>query len=452
MLISTIILNWNRAQLLDLTLRSYAATVSAPYEIIVVDNASTDHSREVIRQARDLLPDMKAMLLDNNYGGEALNGALTEVAGDLVHISENDQLFLHGWSEHVRDAFLCFDDLGQLSLHGVVPTDQEAWEIKPGRLRFSKGKILYEAHDNVGTSSIIRSSLIREANICVRNIPSVSASSPKFPDDGKLSSDIKHAGSWCAWSDRYYVRNLGHELEEFERDAEYYRNNYSAKPWLGIEGWQKRVAMAAERRNVIRRSLLFPDEHIQPEKTQNPVGAKQSQLWSMFDGFTAEVEVLDFLYTLVRLIKPTNALETGTWLGRSAIAIASAMRDNGFGHLQTIELNDEVAAVARRRIEKSGLTEFVRIHVGDSLAFVPDQPGYQFALFDSEIAIRAAEFGHFYNHLEAGAVVVFHDTAEHHVGSADNITKLQEHSFVEGLFFETPRGLYVGKVKKTAVA
>lgn len=452
MLISTIVLSWNRARLLEQTLRSYAATVSGPYEIIVVDNASTDQSREIIRQARDQLPTLKTILLDENLGGRAINLAFTEITGDLIHISENDQGFLAGWSEHVRGSFLCFDDLGQLSLHGVVPTDQEAWGIKLGRLRFARGKILYEAHGNVGTSSIIRSSLIREANIRVSNIPNDIANSPLFPDDGKLSSDIKQAGYWCAWSDRYYVRNLGHELDEFERDPEYYRSNYSAKVWLGLEGWQNRIAKARERSKVVRRSLIFPNEPIQPEKSPNPVGTKQSQFWSMFDGCTAETEVLDFVYTLVRLIKPANALETGTWLGRSAIAIALAMRDNGFGLLQTIEKNEEVAAIASRTIEKFGLTDLVQIHVGDSLAFVPDRSNYQFALFDSDISIRANEFSRFYDHLDAGAVVVFHDTADHHANSASNITALQKERLVEGLFFDTPRGLYVGKVTKPPIA
>ena len=44
MRISTIVLNWNRQALLEQTLRSYAATVVGPCELMVIDNASSDGS------------------------------------------------------------------------------------------------------------------------------------------------------------------------------------------------------------------------------------------------------------------------------------------------------------------------------------------------------------------------------------------------------------------------
>jgi hypothetical protein len=142
---------------------------------------------------------------------------------------------------------------------------------------------------------------------------------------------------WCAWSDRYYVRNVGHEVSEFARDPDYYRQNYECKPWLGVEGWRKRLDATRSRPHSLRRSLVFPTATLQPEKTPGEIAGKSAQLWSMFHGNTAETEVLDFLYTLVRLVKPKHAVETGTWLGRSAVAIASAPRDNGFGHLISLD-------------------------------------------------------------------------------------------------------------------
>ncbi|WP_020177046.1 glycosyltransferase [Methyloferula stellata] len=450
MLISTIILNWNRALLLEQTLRSYAATAREPYEIVVVDNGSTDNSRTVIESLRHLIPKLKSIFLPENLGGEAINVALDKAAGDLIHISENDQLFGEGWSEHARHAFLCFPDLGQLSLHGISPPDEEAWAIKSAHLRFANGKILYEAQGNVGTSSIIRSSLIRDAHIRIYNIPTEHPDAFKFPDDGRLSDEIKQTGYWCAWSERYYVRNLGHELEEFARDPDYYRENYQSKSWLGLDGWQKRIATAQARRNIRRHSIVFPQAHVQPEKTQRQVATKPAQFWSMFDGFTAETEVLDFLYALIRMVKPENAIETGTWLGRSAAAIASGMRDNGFGRLFTIEHNEQTVSIARQLIDNAQLNTFVEIHIANSLEFDAGETRFQFALFDSEISIRAEEFRKFYDRLEPGATVVFHDTAEQHPGSADNVIDLKTMGLLEGMFFETPRGLFVGQVLKPA--
>jgi hypothetical protein len=156
MLISTIVLNWNRQTLLEQTLRSY------------------------------------------KVGTTTLNHLASAVTACIV---DNDQLER---SQHVRDCFAAFTGLGQLSLHGAVPTDDEAWEVKPAHLRFSKGKIVYEAEANVGTSSVIPAQVFR-AGVRLYNIPQDGAGTFKFPDDGRLSTDIKKLGLWCAWSDRYYV-------------------------------------------------------------------------------------------------------------------------------------------------------------------------------------------------------------------------------------------------------
>src|SRR5271166_4393556 len=447
MRISTIVLNWNRQALLEQTLRSYAATVVEPFELIVIDNASSDRSREVVEHCRTEIGSLQAIFLDDNLGGEAINLALERVTGDLIHISENDQLFLEGWSQHVRDCFTAFTGLGQLSLHGAVPTDDEAWELKPAHLRFSKGKVVYEANGNVGTASVIPAHVFCAGGVRVHNIPQDGAGRFKFPDDARLSADIKNLGLWCAWSDRYYVRNLGHEVSEFDRDPDYYRQNYESKPWLGVEGWRRRLDAVRSRPRFPRRSIVFPTETLQPEKTPGEIAGKSAQLWSMFDGNTAETEVLDFLYALVRLVKPEHAIETGSWLGRSAVAIASALRDNGFGHLISLESDSEVACCAMTQIRAAGLDEWVEIIAERSLNFQPRNE-LQFALLDSEGRFRAEGFRHFYEKLAAGATVVLHYTGSQHEGLADAIRELIAQGQLAGSFFPTPRGIFAGSARR----
>jgi hypothetical protein len=450
MRIASIVLNWNRAALLRQTLESYLATVAGPFELIIVDNASSDNSREVIEGFRSEFRSLKTIFLNENLGGEAINLALKGITGHLIHISENDQLFLDGLSQHVRDCFAAFAGLGQLSLHGVVPTDDEAWELKPTHLRFSKGKIVYEAHGNIGTSSLIPAHVFRAGGVRLHNIACNGTGSFKLPDDARLSADIKNLNLWCAWSDSYYVRNIGHEVNEFGRDPDYYRQNYQSKPWVGIDGFQRRLDAARSRPRASRRSVVFPGATLQPEKTPDKIAGQSSQLGSMFDGYAAEAEVIDFLYALVRMIKPEHALETGTWLGRSAIAIGSALRDNGFGYLTSLEADPEVARCAIAEIETADLHHWVKVVTNQSLNFQPEKE-LQFALFDSPIDIRAKEFRHFYGKLAAGASVVFPDTGAQHRGLADTITELITHGQLSGSFFPTPRGVFVGTVQRPPV-
>ena len=280
-LLSTIILNWNRSGLLRQTVESYIRTASGRFELFVVDNASTDGSRGFLgRLEADGLA--KVLYLSENIGGLAFNEAIPLTTGDLVHLSENDQVFLPGWLDHVNTSFQAFPGLGQLSLFSGVATDDEAHgDSALSDLRFARGKILYEVRGNVGTSSVLRASLLRERGIRLANIEHGKF---KFPDDGKLSADVKAAGYWCAYSDRYYVRNLGHEVAEFEANPEYYQENYASKPWVGVAGWQERVARQKSGPKINRFSSVFPERSALPEKTPGDLCGKPARLWSMFDG------------------------------------------------------------------------------------------------------------------------------------------------------------------------
>lgn len=439
--ITTIVLNWNRNHLLKRTLDSYFSTVGAESELIVVDNGSSDGSREYLQSTANAKP-FRVIFLDDNKGGEAYNLAIPLATGILIHLSENDQEFLPGWFEHVTEAFRIFDDLGQLSLFSDTPTDDEAWEPKPAHLRFRAGKILYEAHGNVGISSILRARLFHEKGLRVENIEHGTF---RFPADGKLSSDVKGAGYWVAWSDRYYVQNVGHEISEFERYPSYYEQNYASKPWVGVDGWRSRIEKQKSLPKGLRRSVAIPERLAIPEKTTRSVNGTAARLWSMFDGFTAEIEVLDFLYVITRMIKPYQVLETGTWLGLSSCAIGRGLIENGFGRLTTLEVNNDAHQAALENFKKLGVSHIIEARLQSSMEFTPDQQ-LDMALFDSELSLRVDEFERFLPWLKPSAIVIFHDTSPHHGVVLSGINALMAKGRLSGLNFPTPRGIFVGSL------
>ena len=49
-MISTIILNWNRAALLRKTVESYLETIKGGFELFIVDSASIDASHDYLRE------------------------------------------------------------------------------------------------------------------------------------------------------------------------------------------------------------------------------------------------------------------------------------------------------------------------------------------------------------------------------------------------------------------
>src|SRR5271157_1400783 len=70
------------------------------------------------------------------------------------------------------------------------------------------------------------------------------------------------------------------------------------------------------REAAARAGAIVPEYHRPTPECPHP------ERWSMYDSMTAEVEVLEFLRTLVTTIKPNLVVETGTFLGVSTLVIA----------------------------------------------------------------------------------------------------------------------------------
>jgi predicted O-methyltransferase YrrM len=69
------------------------------------------------------------------------------------------------------------------------------------------------------------------------------------------------------------------------------------------------------------------------------------------------------LRMLVQMTGATRILELGTFTGYSAICLASALPANG--HLDTLELNDELEDLILEGFEKAGLEDKIQLHIGD---------------------------------------------------------------------------------------
>lgn len=239
------------------------------------------------------------------------------------------------------DDFEVFPELGQLSVFGPVPTDEEAWAVKPSSLRHRQGRIVYITEQNVGTTSVLRREFW-ERGVRVHNLRSQEGTF-LFPDDGRLSVDVRSLGLSVAWAHKYLASNLGHMGREIEEHPDYYLENYRSKQWLGVDGLRLRMEEWQSRVTPVRKSVLVSDETLSPEKSLPSPECPFPQRWSMIDGNTAELETLEFLHSVVRLLKPHIIVETGTWHGYSAVAMARALRQNGFGKVITYEIDQESA-------------------------------------------------------------------------------------------------------------
>ena len=109
-LVSLIVLNWNGRQHLEYCLPSLLATDYPRYEIIVVDNASTDDSVAFVREN---FPRVQVIVNERNLGFSAgMNVGLQAAQGEIMVLLNNDVEVQPGWLRALVEAMLAEATVG----------------------------------------------------------------------------------------------------------------------------------------------------------------------------------------------------------------------------------------------------------------------------------------------------------------------------------------------------
>lgn len=70
-----------------------------------------------------------------------------------------------------------------------------------------------------------------------------------------------------------------------------------------------------------------------------------------------------FLMMMTEMIRPVRILELGTFTGYSSVCLASCLPEGG--HLDTLEINDELEDLIVEGFERAGLSDRITLHIGD---------------------------------------------------------------------------------------
>lgn len=71
----------------------------------------------------------------------------------------------------------------------------------------------------------------------------------------------------------------------------------------------------------------------------------------------------ELLRMFVKMSGAKRVLELGTFTGYASICLASALSEDG--HLDTLELNDELEDLIREGFERAGVSDRISLHIGD---------------------------------------------------------------------------------------
>jgi predicted O-methyltransferase YrrM len=186
---------------------------------------------------------------------------------------------------------------------------------------------------------------------------------------------------------------------------------------------------------------------LQPEYHKPTPECPHPERWHMYDSMTAEVEVLDFLKTLVTTIKPELVVETGTFSGLSTLYLAEGLKANGLGKVITCEYDAKVFAAAKQRFAASGLSDWIDARNESSLEM--KVAGRIDLLFcDSDAPLREQEVRRFLSQMNPHGLILMHDASSAMKTVREAALKLEAEGLLSVLLLPTPRGLVVAQKRE----
>jgi len=141
-------------------------------------------------------------------------------------------------------------------------------------------------------------------------------------------------------------------------------------------------------------------------------GHNKQSLQNYDKGSVREIEC-NTIASIIRHFKYKRIIDVGTGPGRSCLAFAQALKDENIdGIVDTIDTNPETEARVLPSLERFGLQNYVRFHIGSSTDVIPSLNGvYQCALIDGEHSYSQSiiDFNNIYAKTDTGGAIFFHD-------------------------------------------
>ncbi len=138
---------------------------------------------------------------------------------------------------------------------------------------------------------------------------------------------------------------------------------------------------------------LYRDTHVRLLRPRMASGHLQGRMLCMF----------------VRMIRPLQILEIGTYSGYSALCLAEGLPEGGMLH--TFEINDEQEDFTRPWLECSPYADKIRFYIGDALQLVPSMGlTFDLAFIDGDKRRYVDYYEMTLEHLSSGGYILADNT------------------------------------------
>ena len=225
--VSVIVVNFNGRKWLEGCLSAVAAQVGVCTETILVDNASTDGSREFVRES---FPEVRLVVLDENHGFAGGGNAGSAVArGRYLAFLNNDARPDESWLrrllaalEHTPQAAMAASQIVWMDNPAIIESAGDGWFTSGGAFKrgFGQPASMWrergEAFGACGAACLIRREVFER-------VGGFDESFFVVFEDVDLSYRVRLAGGMCIYEPDAVVRHAGSAtLGRLSRQAVYY--------------------------------------------------------------------------------------------------------------------------------------------------------------------------------------------------------------------------------------
>lgn len=246
-LVSVIVVNYNGAAVLPRCLESLAAQTVRDFELMIVDNASTDTSLAAAEAAQSALPALRILRLERNLGFAAANNlAARQAEGRWLALLNNDAFPAPTWLEELLAAARRRPDCASFASR-LLKADQPELLDGAGDVLHTSGlgwrRGANQPAESFGLEEVDVFSACAAAALYDKElflqVGGFDEDFVSYHEDLELGFRLRLLGKGCLYTPRAVVEHVGSASygADSQQNVTFMHRNFVWTYWMDMPGW-----------------------------------------------------------------------------------------------------------------------------------------------------------------------------------------------------------------------
>jgi glycosyltransferase involved in cell wall biosynthesis len=212
--VSVIVPNYNHAQFLKQRIDSILAQTFKDYELIVLDDCSTDGSQDIIRFYSNAYPSIRVIANNQNSGSpfKQWDLGVRHASGDYVWIAESDDAATSNFLEEMVPVLEKNNDLGLAYCDAIIINDKGKPTASFSRTHYSSDRRRMNDYINEGKDEIDNYLSI---NNTINNASGVLFRKASYMDAGMADHGMIFCGDWFLYLRMLLISNIAYKAKPY---------------------------------------------------------------------------------------------------------------------------------------------------------------------------------------------------------------------------------------------